>query len=408
MGRRRRSQDARAGVDAAVERQRRLLAAPILLLLLIGLLSSAYLLHLFIKVRSQGAGNVDSFCAVSDTLNCVTVANSTYSTFLGLPIALFALEFFLLAVALVAVTLLKAWRLRAWDSLIFDLYALSLPVCGLLAWISATQIRSLCLLCTAIYTSNGIGFLVLLVAGRRRLRSLLIDGPRELAGIGAGWGALLGLVVVVGLSQFGWAPGIIKGLTDTQAGGGGHESSAWEGLPASGLTLGPPGAPLKVEEFTDYQCPHCGNAHTVMMEVMRKFPGKVHLVHRDFPLDMACNPMVKRPFHPNACLAAYYGRCAAQQGKYWPLDELLFQNRERLEEPELRGLASRVGLDLERLARCVASPATQNAVLEDIREGLRRGVEGTPTLFVNGEKIVGMRPLDFWEERIREAERAKR
>ncbi len=405
MGRKRRSEGERAG-DSAIERQRRALAAPILLLLLIGLLSSAYLFHLFLKVRSQGAGNVESFCAVSDTLNCVTVANSSYSVFLGLPIALYALEFFLLAIALVALSVTRSWRLRAWDSLIFDLYALSLPICGLLAWISATQIRSLCLLCTAIYASNGLGFAILLVAGRKRLKGLVLDGPRELAGVGAGWGSLLALVAVVGLSQIGWAPSLVKGFTDAPAGR--VERPVWEGLPASGQRLGPSDAPLKIEEFTDFQCPHCGNAHTVMMEVMRKFPGKVYLVHRDFPLDMACNPKITRPFHPNACLAAYYGRCAAQQGKYWAYDELLFQNRERLEEENLKALAGKVGLDLARLERCAASAETQNAVLEDIREGLRRGVEGTPTLFVNGEKIVGMRPLEFWEERIREAEKAKR
>jgi protein-disulfide isomerase/uncharacterized membrane protein len=407
MGRKRRSDSERTDRDPAIERRRRLLAAPILLLLLIGLLSSAYLLHLFVQVRSRGAGNVESFCAVSDTLNCVTVANSSYSTFLGLPIALYGLEFFALAIGLCALSLARVWSLRAWDSLIFVLCGLSLPVCGLLAWISATQIRSFCLLCMTIYTSVGLAFLILLLAHRGRLRELCAEGPQELGQVGARWGAVLALVVIVGLSQIGWAPSAIKHLTDEPSGAA-ESTPLWEGLPTSGLSIGPADAVVKIEEFTDYQCPHCGNAHTVMMEVLRRFPGKLRLVHRDFPLDMACNPKVTRPFHPNACQAAYYGRCAAQQGKYWPLDALLFQHRERLEEDQLKALASKVGLDLDRLARCVASPLTQSAILADIQDGLRLGVEGTPTLFVNGEKIVGMRPLEFWEERIREAEKAKR
>jgi predicted DsbA family dithiol-disulfide isomerase len=267
-----------------------------------------------------------------------------------------------------------------------------------LAWISARIIRSFCLVCTVLYAVSLVLFLMLLVVGRKRVGALLLDGPRELLRLcpRAPW--LVGLVLFFGaaFSQLVFAPGLFRIRSEQPASGG-----AWSGLPTAGQTIGPPDAPLKIEEFTDFQCPHCGNAHTVMMEVLRRFPGKIHLVHRDFPLDLACNPMVKHPMHPHACEAARYARCAAQQGKYWPYEELLFENREQLGEGNLKALARRVGLDLDRLERCVRDPRTEQAVLDDINEGLRRKLGGTPTLFVNGEMMVGMRPLPYWEARIK-------
>jgi protein-disulfide isomerase len=203
------------------------------------------------------------------------------------------------------------------------------------------------------------------------------------------------LVVGVALSQFFWVPPLLRGTGSSRAPG------AWHGLPVAGLTVGPPDARLRVEEFTDFECPHCGRAHQVMMDVLRRHPGKIHLVHRDFPLDMSCNPLVKREFHPNACRAALYARCAARQDLYWPYEELLFENREQLDERNLRALARQVGLDLPRLERCLEDPRTLESLQSDINEGLRRGITGTPTLFVNGDKHVGMQPLSFWEEKLR-------
>jgi protein-disulfide isomerase/uncharacterized membrane protein len=380
-----------------------MLLAPVVVLLAAGLGASAYLLYLYVKVRTLGAANVDSFCAVSDTLNCVTVASSSYSTFLGVPIALYGVEFFAVGLALVVLSATRAWSVRAWDSLLFLMAAASLPACGLLAWVSAARIKSLCLMCTAIYGVNALLFVILLLAGRKQLRALCAEGLRQLGGAGRGALVALGLVVAVLAAQLWWAPRLLASLAAERPDGGG-EVAVWESEPTAGLTIGPPDAPLKIEEFTDYQCPHCGSAHTVMMEVMRRNPRKVRLVHRDFPLDMACNPKLTRPFHPNACIAAYYARCAARQGKYWPYEKLLFENRDQLDEDTLRALGNRVGLDVLLLARCAADSRTHGEVQDEIREGLRRGIEGTPTLFADGEKIVGPRPVEFWEQKIREAE----
>ena len=381
-----------------MERQRRWLLLPVLLLLLLGAAASAYLLHLDFAVRSPEGPPGDTFCAISARVNCVTVAASAYSSFLGLPVALYGLEFFALALVVLLLSATKAWDLRRWDSLLFCASLLALPAIGVLAWISAFRIHSVCIVCMAVYAAVLLLLLLLGLAGRKALGSLVVDGPRELLGNLGRPRLGVGVVVVslAALSQFFWAPRLLH----AQGGRGPSGPSPWLNLPTSGLSIGPAGAPLRVEEFTDFQCPHCNHAHEVMIEVLRRFPGKVHLVHRDFPLDMACNPAVKHPFHVSACRAATYARCASYQNKYWPLEALLFANREQLDEENLRGFARDTGLELEQLETCVRGSRAQQAIIDDVNEGLRRGVKGTPTFFVNGEKVVGPHPIEFWEQKI--------
>jgi protein-disulfide isomerase len=117
-------------------------------------------------------------------------------------------------------------------------------------------------------------------------------------------------------------------------------------------------------------------------------------------MDHACNPLLDRPFHPYACQAAIYARCAQQQNRYWPFEELLFENRERLEARQLQAYAKKAGLDTQALAQCVKKPSTLEAITKDIQLGLERKLQGTPTFFVNGQPIVGLKDDSFWQKKI--------
>jgi protein-disulfide isomerase len=184
---------------------------------------------------------------------------------------------------------------------------------------------------------------------------------------------------------------------------GGAQTPA-EGSPdreATSLSLGPSEAKVQIEDFTDYQCPYCKRSHDVMMELLRRFPGKIRYTHRDFPLDSACNPRAKSSFHPVACLAAYYARCAARQEKFQRMDANLFQENTVLDEDGLEAAARRAGLDRKKLEPCLAQPRTRKEIQDDLRDGAARGVVGTPTAFVNGEKVTGLRTIEVWEEKVR-------
>lgn len=365
------------------------------MLLLVGLGSSLYLGHLYLRVHRPGGGPVDSFCNINQAFNCVTVATSDYSTVLGLPIALLGIEFFAGALGLMLLSHVGVWGVRRWDSLLVLLCGPGLLACGVLAWISATYIHSFCIMCCLVYLVVGLTALVLIVAARGRVRELIVEGPREFMQWARGGPRLIGLaaLLLVVASQFLWVPRLLRA-------GPQPPEASFNGLPSSGLSIGPPDAPIKIEEFTDFQCPYCEQAHRVMMQVLARFPGKIHLTHRDYPLDQACNPYIPRPFHPQACLAAFYARCAAQENRYWAYEMLLFGHRIMLSEHHLQELATTVKLDPRKLEACASSQGIKDAVLRDIEEGRRRGIEGTPAFFINGEMVVGARPLEFWVERI--------
>jgi protein-disulfide isomerase len=174
--------------------------------------------------------------------------------------------------------------------------------------------------------------------------------------------------------------------------------------PPGSVSVGPADAKVRIEDFTDYQCPFCAKSRQAIAEAVKNLGargGKVRYLHRDYPLDSACNPKVHSPFHPMACQAAYAARCAAEQGKFELLDALLFQEGAALDDARLRAAIVKAGLDEQKLDRCAQSPRTRQAILDDIMLGVVRGVVGTPTLYVNGEKVSGARTVDFWEQKLR-------
>lgn len=370
------------------------------LLVLAGLATSVYLGHLYLY------GDESSFCNINSTWDCLGVAKSKYSKFLGVPVALWGIEFFLACAALLVLPRLGLLPLQRWDSLLFDAALIGLPICGLLAWISATRINKACLMCVTVYgvvvlmfLAAGLAGLTRPVGGARdgvgaRLAGLLLAGPRELLGLlaTAKGGTALTFVAVLALSQLIWVPRLLKAESGPKA--------SFKGQVTAGLTIGPASAKIQIDEFTDFQCPHCSRGHQVMMQLLQRFRGKIRMQHRDFPLDSSCNSAIPIRKHPFACMAAIYARCAGQQDKYWAYEELLFVNQELLNEDTLKHLAQKVGIDATKLQACVANPATKAQVVADVEEGLRRKITGTPTFYVNGEAISGVRPIAWWENKI--------
>ncbi|MCB9542294.1 MAG: thioredoxin domain-containing protein [Myxococcales bacterium] len=153
---------------------------------------------------------------------------------------------------------------------------------------------------------------------------------------------------------------------------------------ATGPARGPADAPITVVGFADYECPYCARAAESLAEAAAKFPGKVRIVFRDFPLD----------FHPNAVPAAIAARCAGAQGKYWEMHDLLFANQRALDATALRGHATALGLDGTKFEACMRDPAQIAAVAADEAAGKKLGVEGTPAYFVNGIPLSGAQPVE--------------
>jgi protein-disulfide isomerase len=131
--------------------------------------------------------------------------------------------------------------------------------------------------------------------------------------------------------------------------------------------------------------------------VINEFAGQVRLVFKDFPLAS----------HERARPAAEAARCAGALGKFWPYHDRLFTNQPRFARDELVQYAIEVGLDRVSFTRCLDDRRFRAAVDADIAEGRAAGVRGTPTFFVNGEKLVGAHPVENFRSVITEALKAR-
>ncbi len=139
-------------------------------------------------------------------------------------------------------------------------------------------------------------------------------------------------------------------------------------------------APVTIVEFSDFQCPYCKRVVPALDQAVEKYGDKVRLVFRQFPLNS---------IHPEAQKAAEASLCAADQGKFWPLHDAMFQDQSKLAVADLESTAERLGLDTTEFARCVEEGDHADAVLADLRAGAAIGVSGTPALFINGRPMSG-------------------
>lgn len=146
---------------------------------------------------------------------------------------------------------------------------------------------------------------------------------------------------------------------------------------------------VTIEEFSDYECPMCARSHAVVRQAVAAEPQRLRLVHRAFPLDLSCNKLLAEAFHDHACLAARAAQCAAGQGRFWMMNDLLYASWGRLNEERISRLAVQAGLDRESFARCLEAGEIDPSLRQDIQEGIALGGTGTPFYTVNGRFVRG-------------------
>lgn len=152
-------------------------------------------------------------------------------------------------------------------------------------------------------------------------------------------------------------------------------------------------APVKIVEFTDFECPFCGEAQPALQEVLRAYPNQVSLIFKNFPLSM----------HRHAHTAHLAAMCAYEQGKFWEYRNILFQNQRALKRTDLVTYAERLGLHLEPFGQCLDEEKYALKIEQDFNEGIRRGVMGTPTFLINGKPFSGPRTFAGFRRSIEEA-----
>ena len=141
---------------------------------------------------------------------------------------------------------------------------------------------------------------------------------------------------------------------------------------------------IKLLEYGDYECPFCAEAQPIIKEIQRRLGDGLLFAFRNFPLTN---------IHPYAEHAAEAAEAAGAQENFWGMHDILFENQTALDDEDLAAYAAELGLDETRLIREVASSAYVSRIREDFKSGVRGGVNGTPTFFINGERYDGARDL---------------
>jgi protein-disulfide isomerase len=138
---------------------------------------------------------------------------------------------------------------------------------------------------------------------------------------------------------------------------------------------GPAAAPVTLVEYGDYECPYCGAAYPIIKEVQARAGDTLRFVFRNFPITTS---------HPHAERAAEAAEASAAQERFWEMHDLLYENQSRLEDQHLRGYAESLGLDTEQFDKELAEHVHAARIREDFMSGVRSGVNGTPTFYING------------------------
>ena len=147
--------------------------------------------------------------------------------------------------------------------------------------------------------------------------------------------------------------------------------------------LGPANAPVKLEEFGDFECPPCGIFHPILEQMHAEFGDKLQIIFREFPLV---------PTHQHALAAASAAEAAGLQGKFWEMHDLIYEHQSEWKKefdvrPIFEGYAKKIGLDVERYKRDMNGDLVAQRIFQDGKRGHSLGVKGTPTVFINGREV---------------------
>ena len=395
-----------------------------------------------------------SSCNISEKVNCEEVEKSEWAVVAGVPVALWAVCGYILMGVLALIGFVSRERRRERGFLVL-LTGVSLVASVGLIYLMAFEIGAWCTLCLATDAVN-VGLFIMVVLSARvdglALKEAVVQDFAWLFGTPAVLAAhvLIGGALLAGTymvtERYIDAP-IREAELEEKAelaqafalgGADAHEKkhnpgvgpeSKWVGdsVPAKGCEhagqcqceeetaekpekrpvtvmgtdehghhwVGAEEPTLVIHEYTDYECPHCRRAHMRVRRLLSKYPGQIRVVHRHYPLDHRCNPLLKdRKFHLRACELSQVAVCAGEQGRFWEMNDLLFQHAKDIKEkkPSAEDLARRLELDVDKFQCCMTSSESSAAISRDVNEGMAHGLKGTPAFVIDGKAYLGKIP----------------
>lgn len=342
---------------------------------------------------------LSSFCSINEFVDCDGVAKSSVSQFWGIPLAYWGIFFYLIILFLTVVDNFKNIKFLKFLEVfkkpmayITTLGTIAFACSMVLAGLSIFKIHKLCILCVITYF---IDLIIALVACSCSPRSFIdsvkstvvdfIDGAKKYIKT-----FIVLLILAVSFLcysgiTYNFVPHIKKTKSILK-----YRKMTYNPYRVKGNLLGAENGTVVIELYSDYVCPLCYIHNIMLHQVVKEF-SNVKVVHHNFPFDKECNPYISINMHPNACFMSKGAIAARNQGNYWEMSSLLYENQPK-NMGEMLKLADQLGFNKEQFINDFNSKETSEEIESELKKTYELGLDATPTMFINGEKYVGVKP----------------
>jgi protein-disulfide isomerase/uncharacterized membrane protein len=339
---------------------------------------------------------VSMICGGSGKSGCEAVDESPYSMFLGIPLAVYGILFYVSLAIVAGLSLVGDQKAKeAAAAAAFALAVVAFGVDLVLLGLQAFAVGAFCLLCISTYAAT---LMILVVTWKYRSLGLAAKFG-ALAASPAG-GRLLLAAWAVGIALAGagaLATNYALSLADPTTFDQRLADIAFDEYRQAPLvaidtdgapSVGPEDAPIKIVVFSDFLCPWCKQVAENLQQNFPKWNDKVAVYYKSFPLDKFCNPSIGKTLHPGSCWMALGGVCAAAQGKFWEYHDAVYADQPTNPDGhDALVLAAGAGLDTVQMKQCMMQIPNQGKVRALIKQAASLGVSGTPVIFINGRRL---------------------
>jgi protein-disulfide isomerase/uncharacterized membrane protein len=373
----------------------------ILIFALLGVITSLKLCLIYYHANFIG-GDPSSFCVINETLDCDAVARTEFSHFLGVPLSLWGLLFYISVIFLAKVDFLKKIKhlnfleiFKHPKSYIFCISVFATAISVLLAMLSHFQIHKICILCYFTYILN----LLILIASKNgeSVKTHFLNSVKDFFETFKKpvLGSLFILIAVIFVSvlYYTGSSGVFISKKSYDIANILSENSN----SLKGNFLGDKNAKVIFHEYTDFQCPYCETSNSYLIRLVNEVDN-VMVIHHNLPLDSACNSLVQGKGHVNSCLYAQYSLAAKNQDRGAEFNTELFKNNESLTEQKVLEIAKNLNIDIEKLKTDSYLPETKQELKKEIDAAINMGITGTPTYRIGLKLHQGLLPYKNLKE----------
>ena len=342
---------------------------------------------------------LSSFCSINEFVDCDGAARSTVSQFWGIPLAYWGIFFYITVLFLTVVDRFKKFRFLKFlevfknsMSYISMLGTLAFTCSMVLAGLSIFKIHKLCILCFITYF---IDLFIAIVASSGSFKNLVSSFKTTVIDFIAGAKQYTKTFIVLLIlatsflvysgTTYNFVPHIKQQKAIMK-----YRNMKFNPYRVQGNTLGAEDGDVVIELYSDYVCPICYIENIMLHEAVKDF-SNIKIIHHNLPFDKECNPYISINMHPNACFMAKGAIAAGKQGNYWEMSSLLYENQPTNINAMLK-LAEQLGFNKDKFVKDLEADTTSKEIEKELFQANKLEIDSTPTIYINGDKIVGVKP----------------